>query len=84
MRSDAGATVDVPALDLGPAKLILLPSESYVDYQFLAQKLQPEAIEMAVDYGECATGDVPTEKAIAESDTNRNNRYRVAPGCEGR
>ena len=40
-RADAGHAIDVPVLDLGQAQLLLLPGESYVEYQLLAQKLAP-------------------------------------------
>lgn len=81
-RADAGATIDVPSLDFGPAQLLLLPGESYVEYQLLAQKLRPDAFVVTVGYGECATGYVPTEKAVAEHDTNLTDWCWVAPGAE--
>lgn len=36
-RADAGAKLDLPALTLGPARLLLLPGEAYVEYQLYAQ-----------------------------------------------
>ncbi len=81
-RADAGHRLDVPALDLGAAVLLLLPGESYVEYQLLAQKLRPGAFVVALGYGECATGYVPTEKAFEEDDANLRDWCWVAPGCE--
>ena len=60
----------------------LMPGESYVEYQLLAQKLRPDSFVMTVGYGECATGYVPTEKAIQEEDTNLSDWCWVAPGAE--
>jgi hypothetical protein len=81
-RADAGKTIDVPALDLGPAILVLLPAESYVEYQLLAQRLRPDQFVVTVGYGECAPGYIPTEKAVGEKDTNLNDWCWVAPGAE--
>jgi len=81
-RADAGQALDLPVLDLGKALLVLLPGESYVEYQLLAQKLRPEAFVIAVGYGESATGYVPTAKAVAEGDANLADWCWVAPGAE--
>lgn len=81
-RVDSGQTVDLPVLDLGPAVLALLPGESYVEYQLLAQKLRPDAFMMAIGYGECATGYIPTHLQIAEHDANLRDWCWVAPSAE--
>src|SRR5205814_5998356 len=60
-RADAGRTIDVPVLDLDKAQLLLLPGESYVEYQLLAQRLRPDSFVVTMGYGESATGSVPTE-----------------------
>jgi hypothetical protein len=81
-RADAGHKLDVPVVDLGAAQLILLPGESYVEYQLLAQKFRPDSFVVTLGYGECATGYVPTEKAVAEKDSNLTDWCWVAPGAE--
>lgn len=81
-RADAGATIDVPALDLGVARYIVLPGESYVEFQLHAQEARPDAFVVAAGYGECATGYVPIEKAWEENDTNLGDWCWVAPGAE--
>ncbi len=81
-RADAGHKIDVPALDLGPAQLLLLPAESYVEYQLLAQKMRSDAFVVTMGYGECAPGYIPTEKAVAEDDANLRDWCWVAPGAE--
>jgi hypothetical protein len=83
-RCEAGRKLDLPAIDLGPATLVLLPGESYVEYQLLAQRLRPDRFVVALGYGECGTGYVPTEKAIEEGDTNLHDWCWVAPGAESR
>jgi hypothetical protein len=83
-RSEAGRPIDLPALDFGPAQLLLLPGESYVEYQLLAQRLRPDQFIMALGYGECAPGYIPTDRAVSEHDTNLSEWCWVAPGAEPR
>jgi hypothetical protein len=81
-RYDAGHELDLPVLDFGGALLLLLPGESYVEYQLLAQRLRPDAFVVTLGYGECATGYVPTETAFRENDSNLHDWCWVAPGSE--
>jgi hypothetical protein len=83
-RVDAGATLDVPVVALGPAHLVLLPAESYVEYQLLAQRLRPDSFVVVMGYGECAPGYIPTEQAVREQDSNLHDWNWVAPGAEAR
>jgi hypothetical protein len=83
-RCDAGQPIDLPVLDLGKALLVLLPGESYVEYQLTAQKLRPDAFVVTVGYGESGTGYIPTRKAVEEHDGNLTDWCWVAPGAEER
>jgi hypothetical protein len=46
-------------IDFGPAALALLPAESYVEYQLLAQKVRPDDFVLTAGYGECGPGYIP-------------------------
>jgi hypothetical protein len=81
-RCDAGHKLDLPVVDLGAAQLLLLPGEAYVEFQLAAQKLRPDSFVVCLGYGECATGYVPTEKAVQEGDSNLGDWCWVAPGAE--
>jgi hypothetical protein len=81
-RADAGLVIDVPVLDLGQAQLLLLPGESYVEYQLLAQRLRPDSFVVVLGYGESATGYIPTDRHFEEPDTNLDDWCWVAPGSE--
>jgi hypothetical protein len=81
-RADAGHRLDLPVVDFGPAQLVLLPGEAYVEFQLSAQQLRPDSFVVALGYGECATGYVPTEKAVKEGDSNLSDWCWVAPGAE--
>jgi hypothetical protein len=81
-RVEAGTPLDVPVLDFGPAQFVLLPAESYVEFQLLAQKLRPDSFVLVAGYGECAPGYVPIEAAWREQDGNLRDWCWVAPGAE--
>jgi hypothetical protein len=81
-RTGAGRPIDLPVLELGPAVLVLLPGEAYVEYQLLAQRLRSEDFVMALGYGECATGYIPTARQIAEGDENLGAWYWVSETAE--
>ncbi|MBL9213225.1 MAG: hypothetical protein JNL92_22370 [Opitutaceae bacterium] len=81
-RVDAGQPIDVPLLDFGVAQLLLLPGESYVEFQLAAQRMKPGSFVMVAGFGESATGYVPTEQAVKEKDTNLGDWSWVAPGAE--
>ena len=81
-RVARGQPIDLPVIDFGPALVVLLPGESYVEYQLLAQQLRPDRFVFTIGYGECATGYVPTERAWQEQDTNLRDWCWVAPGAE--
>jgi hypothetical protein len=81
-RAGAGHQIDVPVIDLGAAQLLLLPGESYVEFQLAAQRLRPDSFVMTLGYGECAPGYVPTERAFQEGDGNLRDWCWVAPGAE--
>lgn len=81
-RADAGHPVEIPSLDLGPAQLVVLPGESYVEFQLAAQSMRPDQFIMVAGYGDGATGYIPTERHIAENDPNLGDWCWVAPGSE--
>lgn len=83
-RLDRGQPIDLPVLDFGNAVLMLLPGESYVEFQLLAQRQRPNAFVVVAGYGECATGYVPIERAFEENDVNLNEWCWVDPGSEAR
>ena len=81
-RCERGQPVDVPVIDFGPAQLLLLPGESYVEYQLAAQKMRPDSFVLVAGYGESGTGYVPTEKHWEEKDGNLADWCWVHPGAE--
>jgi len=81
-RLAGGRQLEVPAVDFGPAQFLLLPGESYVEYQLYAQEQRPDSLVVVAGYGECATGYIPIERAWREHDGNLRDWCWVAPGAE--
>lgn len=82
-RLAKGQPIDLPMLDLGPASMVLLPGETYVEYQLMAQKLRPNSFVVAMGYGDAATGYIPTSLQVSENDGNLHDWNWVAPSAEG-
>ena len=61
-----GHKIDVPCLDFGPAQMVLLPGESFVGYQLMAQRTRPDSFVMSVGYGQCWPGYLPTDSAFKD------------------
>ncbi|OWK36757.1 hypothetical protein [Fimbriiglobus ruber] len=83
-RVDTGKPIDLTALDFGSAVVAVLPAESYVEYQLLAQKQRPDAFVLVAGYGECGPGYIPIERAWAENDGNLADWCWVEKGSEKR
>ncbi|HEX4613586.1 MAG TPA: hypothetical protein VH092_35720 [Urbifossiella sp.] len=83
-RVRAGKPVDVPVLDFGGAVLTVLPAESYVEFQLLAQQARPNDFVVVAGYGECGPGYIPVERAWAENDGNLTDWCWVERGSERR
>lgn len=80
-RVDAGQPIDVPVVDFGKAKFLILPGESFVQYQITAQGMSPDAPVVTAGFGECAPGYIPTAIASAEG-YNDESWCWVEPGAE--
>lgn len=76
--------IDVPAIDFGNAQYLLMPAESFVGYQLMAQELAPDEFIVTAGYGECAPGYIPTAQATEEKFNDHHSWCWVAPGAEER
>ncbi len=81
-RVKTGHEVELPLLDFGSAQLVLLPAESYVEFQLYAQEQRPDSFVMTMGYGECGPGYIPIERAWREKDSNLRDWTWVPPGSE--
>ena len=81
-RCDRGQPIDVPAVDFGPAQVLVLPAELFVGYQLAAQKLCPEQMILAAGFGESAPGYIPTDAARREGFVEEHGYSWVREGVE--
>jgi hypothetical protein len=81
-RCEQGKPIEIAAIDFGPAALLLLPGEAYIEFQLAAQKMLPEKFVCVAGYGDGATGYIPTAKHLQEKDSNLADWCWVAPGAE--
>jgi hypothetical protein len=80
-RVDSGHHIDVPAFDFGAAQIVLMPAESFVQYQLWAQALRPDSFVMTLGYGECAPGYIPTAQSVSDG-YHDHYSWIAFPECE--
>jgi len=71
-------------VDFGPAQFLLLPAESFVEFQLAAQRVRPGGFVVVAGYGECGPGYIPTEAARGEGYVEEHGYCWVAAGAEDR
>ncbi|MDA0808283.1 MAG: hypothetical protein O2983_06105 [Planctomycetota bacterium] len=81
-RVVSGKPIDLPVVDLGPARIVLFPGEAFVGYQLLAQEMKQDVFVQSIGYGECWPGYVPTDSCF--DDKFEDTWLWVGPGCETR
>ena len=83
-RCAADQPIDLPAVDFGVAKLLLLPAEAFVGFQLAAQKLRPDLFVAMAAYGDYGPGYIGTAVAYDEGGYETSPpASAVAPGVEG-
>jgi hypothetical protein len=65
-RCHSGGTIDVACLRLGPARVLQMPGELFVEYQLAAQAERPDLFVAMAAYGDYAPGYIGTEVAYPQ------------------
>ena len=82
-RCEKGEKIDLSCLHIGPASIVHMPGELFIEYQLAAQKMQPERFVAMAAYGEYAMGYIGTEDAYPQGGYEVTRRAsRVAPEVE--
>jgi len=71
----------MPAADFGPAQIVLMPAETFVQYQLWAQEMRPDICVMMLGYGECAPSYIPTAQSVSEG-YHDTYSWIAFPECE--
>ena len=92
VRGDGGALVEhliridrpiaLSCLDLGPALVLNLPGEPFVEYQLAAQQAQKDRFVCVAGYGDGGPGYIPTDAAFLEG--GYEPTVALAAPCEKR
>ena len=82
-RTEAGHTIELSCLRLGPAYLVQMPGELFVEYQLAAETLRPEAVVCVAAYGDYGPGYIGTAAAYPQGGYETSRVSRVAPEVEG-
>jgi hypothetical protein len=65
-RCRAGVRTDISCLRLGPARMLCMPGELFVEYQLAAQKMRPELFVAMAAYGDYGPGYIGTSIAYKQ------------------
>jgi hypothetical protein len=82
-RCKQGRKIDLSCLKLGPAYVLHMPGELFVEYQLAAQKMRPEAMVCLAAYVDVSPGYIGTEIAYSQGGYETGYVSRVAPAVEG-
>ena len=81
-RTQAGTTIDITRLKLGPAQIVHMPGELFVEYQLAAQKMAPEGFVCMAAYGDQGPGYIGTRISYAQGGYETSRVSRTAPEVE--
>jgi len=82
-RCLAGKQLQLSCLTIGPARLLHMPGELFVEYQLAAQNMRPDLEVCMAAYGDCGPGYIGTTIAYAQGGYETSERAsRVAPDVE--
>lgn len=82
-RMRSWPSVDLSYYQLGPARILNLPGEAFVEYQLYAQGLRPDDFIATAAYGELGTGYICTDRALSEGGYEPTDSF-VGPPSEAR
>jgi hypothetical protein len=81
-RCEEGVKIDISCLHIGPAYVLHMPGELFVEYQLAAQKLRPDAVVLMAAYGDYGPGYIGTAIAYTQGGYETGPVSRVAPEVE--
>jgi hypothetical protein len=81
-RCEAGDKLDLTCLRLGPAFVLHMPGELFIEYQLLAQKMKPGVPVLMAAYGDYGPGYIGTAVSYTQGGYETGPVSRVGPGVE--
>jgi hypothetical protein len=81
-RCEANHKIDIACLHIGPAFVLHMPGELFVEYQLAAQKMRPDKTVLMAAYGDYGPGYIGTAIAYSQGGYETGPVSRVAPEVE--
>ncbi|HVC98901.1 MAG TPA: hypothetical protein VND64_34870 [Pirellulales bacterium] len=81
-RCLASDPIELTCLRLGPAWVVHMPGELFVEYQLAAEKLRPQVVVCMAAYGDYGPGYIGTEVSYPQGGYETGPVSRVAPEVE--
>ncbi|MFG0262795.1 MAG: hypothetical protein ACF788_10435 [Novipirellula sp. JB048] len=81
-RTQGGHRIPIGCLSLGPARVLHMPGELFVEYQLAAQKMRPDLFVAMAAYGDYGPGYIGTRIAYTQGGYETGIVSRVAPDVE--
>lgn len=81
-RVHSGFGVPVSCLRIGPARILHLPGELFIEYQLAAQQMRPDLFVAMAAYGDYGPGYIGTRLAYAQGGYETGIASRVSPDAE--
>lgn len=81
-RCKSGHKIELNCLKLGPAFIVAMPGELFIEYQLAAEQMQPEAVVCMAAYGDYGPGYIGTSVAYTQGGYETSRVSRVAPEVE--
>jgi hypothetical protein len=81
-RVQSGRAIQLSCLRLGPAYVLHMPGELFVEYQLAAAKMKPQATVCMAAYGDYGPGYIGTQIAYSQGGYETSYVSRVAPEVE--
>jgi len=81
-RCDQGHKIDLACLRIGPAYVVHMPGELFIEYQLAAQAMKKDAPVMMAAYGDYGPGYIGTAIAYTQGGYETGPPSRVAPEVE--
>jgi hypothetical protein len=79
----SGHKIELNCLKLGPAYIVGMPGELFIEYQLAAEKLKPDVLVCMAAYGDYGPGYIGTSIAYTQGGYETTRVSRVAPEVEG-
>lgn len=81
-RANGGKQIHINCLTLGPARVLYMPGELFIEYQLAAQALRPDLFVAMAAYGDYGPGYIGTQVAYPQGGYETSRVSRTAPEVE--